>query len=154
MKTWLAADCNFQKNPEKKIKNWNEVVSKEDDVLIFGTFSDGSINNEEILNKLNGRKIVVGMKEFDNHKNFFCYIKNLKTEEYIYIILDKEDYDKLKFKNKDIVCARSITEQEKVWQRNTLSISYCDWDDTPIEYNELPKLIENMKIFEKIGEEF
>jgi hypothetical protein len=97
---------------------------------------------------------MVGMKDFENHKNFFCYIKNPQTADYTYIIFDKEDYEKMRFKNADLVSARSITKQDKVWQYNTLSLSFDDWGDTPINYDEVPRLIENMKIFDKMGEEY
>lgn len=142
MKVWVAADCEFDLNTEEKIQKWNGMVKKEDDVIIFGNFGDTSV-----ISKLNGRKVFLG------EKTFFCYVP-AENGNKIVLVSKKEDLVRTRVAAYPIASARSITNQKKIFERNMLSLSFSDWDNTPIEYNELPNIFKNMKNFASIKEDF
>jgi len=108
MKTFVVADTHFnheniikycnrpfdnttQMN-ETIIKNWNEVVSKDDIVYHLGDFGFGSFEIiKEIYDKLNGKKhLIMGNHDYRYGKNFFLRVgfeevekKEIKIENII-----------------------------------------------------------------------
>ena len=47
---------------------------------------------------------------------------------------------------------RSLTKFENVFEHNILSLSIDDWGFTPVEYEQLPNMVEYMLMYNEIGE--
>lgn len=161
---WVAADCEFENNQDKKIENWNRVVENNDDVLILGHFFNKFDNDtKELLSRLKGKKAIIDYKSNEDYKNIqaaalidlgfiranlvYCY--TLKDDFIIHIVPNKE---RLNCFEEGLLgaSARSITGQKNILEKGILSLSYCDWDNTPIDYSNIPYLYQSILKFNQI----
>lgn len=162
---WIAADCQFEDNQKQKIEKWNKIVGKDDEVLILGHFYNG--NYKELLEKLNGQKAIIDYKnkEYENWNraelieqgfirvnHTYSYASEIQNGT-VHILPDDEKLEVAKQGQIWCASARSITKQTKPLQNNILSLSYVDWDDSPIEYNRIPILYKNMVKFYQMGDD-
>lgn len=173
-KTWIVGDCNFLQDNRRDdaiIKNWNKVVSDKDRVMIIGNFIDEQIiKNEcaraqELISKLRGFKTIIDydinntiierrtyneIGITDGIYTLYCFVphKIFTTR----ILPNKESVEQA-IDLKWGATARSISGFTKPFEHNILSLSIDDWGLTPIDYNEIPHLVENMVLFEEIKEE-
>lgn len=172
MAVWIAGDCKFLENGSKdqKILNyWNEVVAPDDDVLLMGEFVKNNIYNpttyaaiQELNRWLKGHKIIIdyeqeryGPRE-DLIKNGFGLVQKVYSfvpdaTFTVHILPDTEAIEYFKGKMWG-AAVRSMTGFTKPFEHNILSLSIEDWGYSPLQYNDLPKLVSNMIIFNKMVE--
>lgn len=99
MKTFVTCDTHFnheniikycnrpfkdtKKMEDVLIKNWNEVVGKEDIVYHLGDFGFGTLEElKNIFDKLNGKKyLVMGNHDLRYGKNFFLKLGFIKVDK-------------------------------------------------------------------------
>lgn len=143
------------------INKWNEIVSKEDKVLVFGNFARGTGSKiKEIISQLNGKIYMVQ----HSYNNFFD--KNRWERLGIYRVWNcscsytfKDQEGKLhkayfplekQLKNLnsyEYICVREDY-MDVVSKKNILNIGAKYWNYEPIALNELADIIQRMKDFE------
>ena len=84
---------------------------------------------------------------FARVNNIYCFSQN--GNRIVHIIPTAEKLDCFKGKLYG-AGARSTTGKKGVWTDNVLSISIADWGYAPIEYDNLPNLVDNRIMFSKI----
>lgn len=163
---YIAGDCRFLESPmrdQQLITNWNEIVNDEDEVLLLGNFFSNWENLEpararEITSKLKGKLQIADYSNISNKisrgqlQNMGiprAYNAYMFVPDKIYtthIIPEIETLNSFKGKMWG-AAVKSLTGFEKVFEHNILSLSIDDWGLAPIEYEQVPLLVENMKDF-------
>ena len=166
---YIAADLRFFENPKRDevlIKNWNNTVKPEDDVLLMGIITnDIKLNSaplSQLFSQLNGSKIIIdydakcGLSREELVK--LGISRAYKTYSFVpdktytvHILPDDEMVNE--FTDKMWGAApRSLTKFENVFEHNIMSLSIDDWGLTPIEYEQLPSMVEYMMMYNEMGE--
>ena len=176
----LAAALKGEKTEqwnERIIKNWNDTISEDDKVLIFGTFGVGLGKElKPIIERLNG---MLYMCDYRANKIFkpdrwkrlgidvvWCTNIEKKCEGGDTILIpvsqmNMEDpnivretavpkgfiWDRKKYK---YLCLSEKYGMEEVFKGDCLNISPKFWDYTPLALDDIPQIIENMKVFESM----
>lgn len=173
-KTWIVGDCRFlqdSRRDETIIKNWNDVVSDKDRVLIMGDFIDEKLIRNDtarvkaLIDRLKGFKTII---DYDVHTatierrlynevgiddgiyTLYCFVPH---KVFTTRILPNKESVEHAINLKWGATARSISGFTKPFEHSILSLSIDDWGLTPIDYNEIPHLVENMVLFDEIKEE-
>lgn len=174
MTVYVVADARFCQSDERDVDlilNWNHVVQEDDLVLLLGDIVDKDFDNwdkiEEIFDQLIGIKKIISIssdnenaqKWTDVTKNK-CFLVNgvvfgTINEESAIVTLYSQPTVVIKEKGlKDsgtyAAAPRSITNNNEIFEDNIISISIDDWGLTPIEYNRIPQMIDDMLLFEKM----
>ena len=176
---YIAADMNFFNDKAAEdlelnstgdynlgmIKQWNSIVKPEDTVLLLGNISNGSVEGtREIFSQLNGIKKIISYEENnpftkDEWKaigaasvyNICGWVNgNIDNkEEKVIIVTTKKNLWNF---FKDYYCAApgSILTQKEVFKDNILNISIENWGYYPIKYKDLPQIIDNQILFNKM----
>lgn len=158
------------------INNWNKTIAEDDRVLIIGNFSSGNLKQTaEVITQLTGTLDII------DYGNFFFSTKFSKNDwkkiginrvgsvggwirdtvnsqvSNVVLVCDPKDF----LINADFYAAPNyMVEGGKIWgnadrypDKKTLNLAIRHWGYTPIEYNSIPKIIENMIVFDKMEEE-
>lgn len=173
MAVYIGADLKLGENIERDqqiIKNWNSIVKEDDLTILFGDIAGNNADLNyvgRIISELNGKKKVVDIEKDDAAAQVWKDITGkkvfkingavpgqIKNQDHIVLIyVDRIDKDLVK-SGEYGAAAKSLTKQKEVFENNILSVSIDDWGLTPIAYMEVPKLIDNMILFEAMkGEE-
>lgn len=174
MSVFIAADLNFCESEGQDnmlINNWNGIVEKDDTVILLGDIVKKEQYNwdriKEIFSSLNGSKEIINVhKESKSREKWEeilgkrCYrvtaaVKG-KINDKLHIVIiypystpALEDKD---YKGTDMYAAapRSVTNQKEIFEDNVLSISINDWGMSPIPYENIPNMIDDMLLFERM----
>jgi calcineurin-like phosphoesterase family protein len=175
---YIAADVNFFNTEAAEelelnsvgdynlgiIKQWNSIVKPEDTTLLLGNISNGSMAaTKEVFSQLNGIKKIISYEEgnpFTKEEwqsigvssicNICGYINgNIENEDKKVIITTTKNL--LKF-FKDYYCAApgSFLTHEEIFKDRILNISINNWGYMPIKYKDLPQIIDNQILFNKM----
>lgn len=161
---FVAADCEFEKGQELKIKNWNDVVKEDDDVIVLGNFYKASLEDyQKLLKRLNGIKSIIDSKNqhynetqlkacgFARAKTINGFIPTRENIDFVtYVIVEPELLEKNH--SYKIATASSLMKNDIVFNNDILSLSFKYWDNTPIEYYQIPYIIKNLSEYQQIKE--
>lgn len=165
---YIAADTKFRwtdKRDSDLIKNWNDTVNDDDLVILFGQVAvEGADkdNLKQVFSLLKGRKKVIDVESSSEEAKLWADITGKKCfkvsaaipgevkgeSTVVFIYLDKpksliQDYG---------ASARSITGQKEIFEDNIISLSIDDWGMTPIPYMDVPRMIDDIFLFESMEE--
>lgn len=177
MAIYVAADTKFynERAAQKRkqsiqdynktiISNWNNVVQDEDVIILMGDISDGNYTDtKELFSQLVGKKKLIDYKggnfsrlEWEEILNSKPWCVNgavsgdINGERAIVTILSNfNDIEQDKY----YAAANSLTQQNVIYKDNILNLSIENWGYTPIAYMEIPKMIDDMILFETMNEE-
>ena len=147
------------------IKNWNDTVNDDDLVILFGQIAAegaGKDDLKQIFSLLKGKKKVINVESSSEEAKLWvditgkkCFkisaaipgeIKGESTVVFIYLDKPKkliQDYG---------ASARSITGQKEIFEDNVISLSIDDWGMWPIPYMDVPRMIDDIFLFESMEE--
>lgn len=165
---YIAADTKFRWSDRRDsdlIKNWNDTVNDDDLVILFGQIAvEGADedNLKQIFSLLKGKKKVIDVGSSSEEAKLWtditgkkCFkisaaipgeIKGESTVVFIYLDKPKnpiQDYG---------ASARSITGQKEIFEDNIISLSIDDWGMLPIPYMDVPRMIDDIFLFESMEE--
>lgn len=165
---YIAADTKFRWMDERDsdlIKNWNDTVNDDDLVILFGQIAvEGADkdNLKQIFSLLKGKKKVIDVESSSEEAKMWTDITGKKCfkinaaipgevkgeSTVVFIYLDKpknpiQDYG---------ASARSITGQKEIFEDNIISLSIDDWGMSPIPYMDVPRMIDDIFLFESMEE--
>ena len=179
---YIAADVNFFNTEAAEelelnsvgdynlgiIKQWNSIVKPEDTVLLLGNISNGSmVATKEVFSQLNGIKKIISYEAgnpFTKEEwksigissicNICGYINgSIENEDKIVIIATTKKNLLIFFKDYYCAAPGSILTQEEVFKDRILNISISNWGYMPIKYKDLPQIIDNQILFNKMENE-
>ena len=186
MSVYVAADTSFfsqeaaQENNqtieeynEMVINNWNSIIGNDDWVLLLGTISNGSKeDNIKLFNNLNGKKKYITYDKkseisIDEYKEYgFTTVDNVpgftkgKIDNQdstviiggtsIYLFL-KKNYRK-EFNEYYFAIPGGLKSKE-IYTNKVLNISIKNWGYQPIAYKDIPNIIDNMILFKSMKNE-
>lgn len=141
------------------INKWNEKITKDDTVFVFGVFAIGKIAELKLLiPKFNGNIYILSYKKENSifsreqwkrlgiHSVWDCNLIYPITEGNIFIPSQKHtNENKYEYK---IVTEKD--NQDTVFNNKNLSIEAKYWDYTPILMADLETIIHNMELFESM----
>lgn len=165
---YIVADTKFgwtDKRDSDLIKNWNNTVNDDDLVILFGQIAvegAGEDNLKQIFSLLKGKKKVIDVESSSEEAKLWTDITEKKCfkvsaaipgevkgeSTVVFIYLDKpkkliQDYG---------ASARSITGQKEIFEDNIISLSIDDWGMSPIPYMDVPRMIDDIFLFESMEE--
>ena len=165
---YIAADTKIgwtDKRDSDLIKNWNNTVNDDDLVILFGQVAvEGADkdNLKQIFSLLKGKKKVIDVESSSKEAKLWTDIAEkmcvkvsaaipgeVKGEStVVFIYLDKpkkliQDYG---------ASERSITGQKEIFEDNIISLSIDDWGMSPIPYMDVPRMIDDIFLFESMEE--
>lgn len=165
---YIAADTKFKladKRDSDLIKNWNDTVNDDDLVILFGQIAAegaGKDDLKQIFSLLKGKKKVIDVESSSEEAKLWvditgkkCFrlsaaipgeIKGESTVVFIYL-----DKPKNLIQNYG-ASARSITGQKEIFEDNIISLSIDDWGMQPIPYMDVPRMIDDIFLFESMEE--
>lgn len=174
---YLCGDCRFfddtaaqefnvsiEQYNDHVIECWNNVIQPNDNALVLGIFSKGNLEQtKKLCSKLNGRIKILDVNNSNFSKEDWDSIgittfqangwlkgKIQDIEENVFIITNKEDYDK--FSNEFKAVVGSLNNQTEIYKNKTLNLSLKNWSFSPIKYNSLAILIDNQILFNSMEE--
>ncbi len=137
------------------IKKWNEIVGKEDNVLILGDCGSRNITIiKSILSKLNGKKYLIDMESNNKYSRKtwkwagFDYIWRIAP--YYKIDIEGEEFtlwisnSKEELGDKEFCCVGEKVSKE-IFNDKKLNVSLENWDYTPLSLNIIVDIIKNYK---------
>lgn len=170
MKTFVIADLRLYNDDQLNkmelqdfsamnnyiIKQWNQVVKNNDDlVIVMGEIGNGDFNDlKNFFSKLNGKLVMTSYQRnnfytkdqwkeigfdlvwncgiVDNESKIICEVNKIKKE------IEDDDY---------IIAVDSNNEIEDLVEKNWLSVSAISWNYNPIETKEIRNIYNNMISF-------
>lgn len=151
------------------VASWNSVIKDDDYVLLLGVISCGGKNDtSQLIGKLNGKKRII---DYDFQKNKFSKqdwfdigiteVMNINgwargviegKESGVVICTSKPYYEELvnKYEEVYIAAPSSTTGINEMFSGKTISLSAKFWSFFPINYNDLPMLIDNQLLFKEM----
>ena len=172
MAVYIAADTNFgylQSRDDAIIENWNRVVKEDDLTILLGDILHPQADKDKakaVFEKLNGTMKVIDVDSGDESAPYWkevthrkCYNINgavpgiINNEEVIVFIYTKGQKKIIKTPTDYGAAAKSLTKQKKILEDNILSISIDDWGLCPILYSDIPRMIDDILLFDQMEED-
>lgn len=146
----------------KIIENWNQVITEEDRIYIFGRFGGNNRKEtREVLEKLKGNIYIcsyIDNKRFTKDEWYSWNIYRVWDVNFSNIIEGKriifsslKNYNNIA--NKEDYGAIWNREEDTVYKNNQLSIEAKYWDYTPILLDELFNIIDRLKELESMEDD-
>ena len=169
---YIAGDVCFSQDSNynnKVINSWNSVVNDDDSVLLIGTFvnKDNPASFEtlkEIFSQLKGKKQIIDFRRNEEftEENIIeimgrkpCsapgYTRGVIEEQEEFVVIPNLPKFYLRIMNNCYSAApQSISGLKSIYENKTLSLNIEHWNYAPILYTDIPMLINNMIMFNKM----